>query len=1041
MGPTISNRGSPHLVPPSREQNEPGKSRSVTPILWVFAASGATSLIYEVLWRRLLLLVLGGSTWATAITLSAFMAGLGLGAILVGRLADRVGNSLRWYGFAEIAIGVYALVFPLLCAGVQAVHDAAFPLLESRPLWLRTGALAAAFVILLPPTLLMGGTFPLLVRHYLRLRSSVESGIRDLYCFNTAGAVAGAILTGFFLIRFVGTRMAGNLAVAANLAIGSIAVALSLRPIAPALQAPLANPSKRAGKHKVARHAASNSATAEISPVPIRLILMILALSGLTALSYETLWTRILVFVLGHSTVSFAIMLSSFLCGLALGAWVLRFVGKSQAVLKAALIEGLIGISAVATLWAAQFLHDISIRFVGPSGQFTYEWMVIRRYVLAVLFMLPTAMLFGLAFPLLVGVCTRGEKTTGNEVGWAYGSNTFGAILGPLIATLLFVPQWGISGAVIATAALNVALAIFLLALVPSWSLVRKGMWTFGAAIPFVLLAAMVPRQIDVSRHSGARDEKRTRLLYYKEEAAATVAVFQLPGNFAKILAIDGVQQVPTDADSIQVFHLLGHLPFLVRDDVREVLVTAFGGGITLGSILTHPVERVEAVEICPAVLPAARVLSEENRRAFDDPRLRVIVADAASYVRATPRQYDAIISDATHPAAAESWVLYTREFYENCKRRLRPGGVMCQWVPLHGLAPDDLRVILHTFQSVYPHATLWFARGYSILLATEQPLALDAERIRRALADPTIGPSLTDAFLNSPIALLKNLALTEDGVARLGEAARLATNNRSPLEFSGSRAHSRGTVGRNCFLIAEAAQGFVPVSHLSPDEQSALEKAVAARSTYYRAVGRWNDGTIAASVPLLRGAAERIPGDRDIEMFAVAVANLFSQSIATNPQFEQRLNDLQALARLFPDEPMVQIDFGRTLLALARRDRERKTLEKGLGVLRAAGERFAQNPSIQILVGQEFLLCEQFATAQVFFERAVHLAPDNAVTWTSLGSCYLAQGRTGLSRQAVERALSIRPDLPPALELRRRIGEREKSGSIPRNTDPSVRP
>jgi len=1010
-----------------REKDRAAARGPIVPILWLFAASGATGLIYEVLWRRLLMLVLGGSMWATAITLSAFMAGLGFGAIVVGHLADRVENPLRWYGFAEIGVGLYALVFPLLCALIRAAHDAAFPLLETRPALLRAAALFGAFAVLLPPTLLMGGTFPLLVRHYLRIRRSLERGVRDLYLFNTAGAVAGAILAGFFLIVFLGTQATGALAAAVNLAIGATALHLSGRKIEapPEAAAPPPRPKRRKTRTKTAPAHLAESREA-LSPGQIRLALVVFGLSGLTALSYETLWTRIMVFVVGNSTYSFAVMLSSFLCGLALGAWLLRFVGESRPALKAAFVEALIAISAIATLAASQGLYKINRILLGEGGGKGYAALLGSRYILAMLVMLPTAALFGLAFPLLVRLCTRSEKRTGTEVGWAYGCNTFGAILGPLVAVLALIPLWGISGAVVATALLNAALAAVLLGLVPSWDVVRKFGWAAAIVGATVFLGFAAPRHLDISRRCKLAGGAKTELLYYKEGTAATVAVFRLPDNLAKVMAIDGVSQVPTDADSIEVFRLLGHLPFLVRDDVREVLVTAFGGGITLGAILTHPVERVEAVEICPDVLPAARVFREENGGAFEDRRLKVILADAFSYVRATPNLYDAIVSDATHPAAAESWVLYTREFYENCKRHLRPGGVMCQWVPLHGLAPRDFRTILHTFQSVFPNATLWFARGYSVLLATERPLELEAERIRRELADPRVGPSLKNAYLDTPAAILKNLALTQEKIARLAHDAPTATTNRSPLEFAEAHADGIACVEANCAMIAAAAEGFVPVRNLSAEEKAALSKAIEARPAYYRAVGLLSENDIAGALPLLCEAAEKLAPDTDLRLYAAGVADLLLSEVSRDPDsVAKAMERFHTLAQLFPDEPHIQISLGRTLTALARRNHDRRLLEEGLTVLNRAAARFADRVDIQLLSAQEFFRFRQFAAAQALLERAVRLEPRNALAWTNLGACRLALGRVEEARRAVEKALALNPRFPTALNLQREIEKR----------------
>jgi len=1007
-----------------REGADVRKPPSVAPILFLFAMSGATSLIYELLWRRMLLLVLGGSMWATAIVLSTFMAGLGFGAIVVGRMGDRFKNPLRWYGWAEMAIGGYALMFPFICRLLRVAHDAAFPMFEGKPLDFRVAALSVTFVVLLLPTLLMGGTFPLLVRQCAWQRRPVGRSVRDLYLFNTVGAVAGTTLAGLFLIRLLGVQATGIVTAVANLAIGAAAVRLARGWTVESSPAKPSQPVKRR-KPATPPLVASDPGAGILSVARVRLVLIVFALSGLTALSYETLWARVMVFLLSNSTYAFAVMLSSFLCGLALGAWLARYVGERHAVAKAALLEGLIAISAVGTLAASQRLRGIQLFVFDILSISGYAGLLAAHYLLALLVLLPTATLFGMVFPLLVRACTRDENYTGREVGWAYGSNTFGAIVGPLAAILLLIPHWGLGGAIVATALLNLLLCVALLMIAPAMRRMPRTLWTLAAGVVAVAMVAFAPRSIEATRHSGWRIRTlQERLLYYKEEPSATVAVFELGDKFAKVLEIDGVGQVPTDADSIQAFHLLGHLPFLVRDDIREVLVTAFGGGITLGAILTHAVERVDAVEICPAVLPAARMFDEENHGALNDRRLHVILSDANSYVRATPKRYDAIISDATHPGAAESWVLYTQEFYRNCKERLRQNGVMCQWVPLHKLRSDDLRIILGTFRSVFPHATLWFARGYAVLLATEAPLSLDARRIQRALADPQIGPSLKSACLGTPFAVLKNLALTESAFAQLAEGVAPATEDRTPLEYSDWHACQGSTVRPNCDMIAAVSQGFVPVANFTRDDEAALAEVVAFRASYYQAAGLLSDDGPAAALPLFLAMAQHLPQDDDVRMYGAIIADWFRETVSAKPDAALPLDQVRALAAIFPNEITIQMNVGKGLIAWAKHRRDDVVLREALGMLKATADRFADRADIQMLAAQEFFAARRYAGTQILLERAVRLDPKNALAWNNLARCYWALGLRDLCRQAALQALSIQPDLASAQTTLRSLGQ-----------------
>jgi spermidine synthase len=901
------------------------------------------------------------------------MAGLGVGAIVIGRIADRLGNPLFWYGLAEVAIGAWAVLFPVLCAGLRRSHDALLPALQGNPLGLRAVAFGGALVLLVPPTFLMGGTFPLLVRGYLQARASVERSVRDLYLFNTAGAVAGTTVAGFVLVRVLGLLAATELTALASFAIGGVALWLARR-ATPRTGKAATEWAEPTDSSREAPLCSSAEKTLHVRGIALAAV----ALSGLAALSFETLWTRVLLFVIGTTTLCFAVMLSSFLSGLALGAWLLRFLGNRHLVLKAGLVQAGIALSAVATLFALQALADVAPRWRMAAGAAGVFGRMGFRYAMALVILLPTATLIGMAFPLLMRVCVRERERAGAQTGWAYGSNTLGAILGPPIAMLALIPLWGIGGGVVATAALNLMLAAVLLGFAPEGRL-----WIRAAAVgpvvaAFLILSHEAPTSVAFCRRTVLASEGESKMLYFKEAPEATVGVFEIHNGLAKVLSIDGIDQVPTDADSMEAFALLGHLPFLVSDNARDVLVTAFGGGISLGAILCHPVERVEAVEICPAVMPAAGIFRAENRGAFEDPRLHVTFADAASYVRAIRKSYDVIVSDSTHPTAAESWVLYTRDFYADCKARLRSGGIMCQWVPLHQLPTEDLRTVLRTFQSVFPHTSLWFARGHTVMLGTPEPLRLDGDRVVRNLLDRQIGPSLTLGGINSPACLRKNMALDEDAVARFARGAPIATKNRSPLEWTDVRRGAGSTVGPNCQAIADAVGQPVPMDGVPPEQQAELDRAVAVRADYYRVIGLWSDGQFREAMRLTGQIADALPNDGDLALLASAMTTICVQQATSESTAAGLLDTLRVLGRALPLEPEVQVRVGRALATIAKRTGDDRLLQEGLVVLKSSADRFQDDPGVQFVAAKELIEAGRPAEARRYLERTLILQPDD---------------------------------------------------------------
>jgi hypothetical protein len=254
-----------------------------------------------------------------------------------------------------------------------------------------------------------------------------------------------------------------------------------------------------------------------------------------------------------------------------------------------------------------------------------------------------------------------------------------------------------------------------------------------------------------------------------------------------RTLRVNGAGEVPTDWASIRVFRLLGTLPMALHPDPREVLVIALGGGITLSAVERLAPQRIDCVEVVPGVVEAGPLFERFNHgvyRRLRQPPFELILDDGRNHVLRTERRYDVVISDSTHPATADSWVLYTREFYERCRSRLNPQGVFAQWVPLHGLGVPDYRTILRTVESVFPHATLWWSPGYSVVLATPTPLRLDYPRLARRIADPILAADLAEVGLGDPAAFVGALALDEAALAAWVGAGEINTDDRPLIGF-----------------------------------------------------------------------------------------------------------------------------------------------------------------------------------------------------------------------------------------------------------------
>ncbi len=1004
-------------------------------ILLLFAFSGLTGLVYEVLWRRMLTVVLGGSIYATAAVLSSFMAGLFLGSVVVGRWADRWKNPLRAYGLVEILIAAFALVLPAACRGLVSLQRSLYPALEGSPQPLTVLRFAASFVVLLFPTFLMGGTFPLLSKFYLRNCTLVGKGVGRLYSVNTGGAVLGAMVAGFFLVRLLGTQGTNLTAIVLTAAVGIAAVALS-----------------RARSSKVSAAVPPTVSAPKAHGRATRTALLTgFALSGFTALCYEVLWTRVLVFVVGNTTYSFTIMLSTFLLGLTLGSYLFaRFLArKKNLFMVAAVTELLIGVFALVGVALTRSFYGIFDTLKNLFSSWGYGPYMLVRYTVASMALLPQATLFGIFFPALIAIYSGQYENLGTDVGRAYGSNTLGAVFGSVAAVFLLIPAFGLGGAMLVTAIVNVVVGLVLIGLSPEVSSRKKTASALSAVAIFACLVILLPPRMDVGTSSKGLQGERGSVVFYREGASGTVTVFLDAEQGLKMMQIDGQPQVPTDLDALQAFRLLGHLPFFVHPNPEDVLVTAFGGGITTGAILSHPVERVDAVEICSSVFEAAKLFEEENNGALNDKRLRLIVDDANNYVKVTDRAYDVIVSDATHPAAFESWVLYTQDFYSACRNLLHEGGVMCQWVPLHGLPTSDLKIILRTFQEVFPHTSLWFARGYTVMLGAPNPLVLNAGRFESALrTNEKAFNQLRRAHLESVPAILKNLILDEDDVRRFAGDSPIATEDNSPLAFSEKRAFGRRTIPENIAALVTAVSGAFPkvVGTTEPGEKS-IFAAMRVRRPYLNAVRCWDERKPVEGLKYLEEAFTVGLEDADLAWYLRWMTILAFAQYRKEGDVAKAVADFRRWAEIFPRSPWTRIALGHFLMDKGRLDEKSELLDEGLAELRRAAELAPTDPfalqevshvflsagkdeeaiplletyreafpedveNLRRLVGA-YVRTEQYEKAIPHLEKLAQRYPQDPLSWSTLAGACEAGHRYADARRAILKALRLDPDNP----------------------------
>ncbi|MYF92660.1 MAG: hypothetical protein F4184_11330, partial [Gemmatimonadetes bacterium] len=468
--------------------------------------------------------------------------------------------------------------------------------------------------------------------------------------------------------------------------------------------------------------------------------------------------------------------------------------------------------------------------------------------------MLPATLLMGLLFPIAAKVCIPRIEQLGRGVGSVYAANTLGAIAGALVAGFVLLPLLGTYRSIQVLAWVNIAIGAVILALDPAAQLGRKAVRTVGGLALGLVLMLLLPAGLFVELFHWS--EPKSRLLYWDEGAGATVSVHQKQDG-VRILKVNGGGEVPTDYASLQTFRLLGHLPLVLHPDPAEVLVIAFGGGITLSAAELHQPTRLDCAELVPGVPRAAPYFARYNRQIatrLDQAPIELVAEDGRNHVLRTQRQYDAIICDATHPGTADSWVLYTEEFYRLCRGRVGPDGLVAQWLPLHGLSVEDYKMILRTFRAVYPHASLWLTHQYSILLGTPGALHIDYAALERKLGQPEVRANLRSVDLGDPPSFLSALVLGENELAAYAGSGPINTDDRPYISFTDRR--RRGTSGGLPVLNSLVEYIVVnPRPYLSADIPTevveALERRLAARRH-----------TVLGTIALLEKDGERAAAD-----------------------------------------------------------------------------------------------------------------------------------------------------------------------------------
>lgn len=802
----------------------------------LFLLSGAASLVYEVIWSRLLVHVMGGTTFAITTVLVAFMGGLALGAAISGRFVGRIRQPQRVYGVLEILIGVYALATPWLM-------DLAVPFYRmlyeqsGQHFWLLLVArfgVSCAFMLI--PTTMMGATLPLLVQYMTVGRSRAGAPVAVLYAVNTFGAVLGSASAGFLAIPILGLTRSTFVAAALNFVVGVFVWMLP-----------------RAVEHAGGEAPAPARAAKPVAPPELdttrgmgrQLILWTFALSGACAMLYQVCWVRALIMAIGPHTYGFTTILVAYIFGIGMGSLaVAPLVDRWK---RPMLVFGMmeLGIAASCLITVPYFgrMPEYVFDVVQISeGSFNtvlkYEFLI----VLALVFV-PT-FLMGAIFPLVNRLCARYADDVGRTVGTAYAWNTFGTIVGTIVAGFILIPSASIG--VRWTILIGVAFSA-LIALAVTVASARARLGTAHLATGALCLAVLgaipfIPRwDVALLNASAFWDSihvtKRHAVVYFREGVDASIAVTEDEDREIRTLKVNSKGEA-NNSVAMGMPHIgFPHLAVASAPNVDKLCLIGLGSGLSLGAPATHSeIERIDCVEISAGVIEAARrFFGEYNHFAIENPRVNMIRADGRNHLLLTREKYDVVLSMASNPWTAGVANLFTQEFFELCKERLTPDGRLCMWLQVYPMAERDFQSIIHTATTVFPFVTLW--RGYAnefLIIAAPEPFKIPVSRFKGLYAETAVREDLARIGYLEPYVLAGSLIAGGEPLAKWAAPAPINTDDNAYIEFSSPTGLFGEQRAASRVLTSLLREAFMPV-----EEMIAYDPAVAEELLFVQAARR----------------------------------------------------------------------------------------------------------------------------------------------------------------------------------------------------------
>ena len=795
-----------------------------------FFVSGATSLIFENIWIRMLSLVFGSTTLAISSVLTSFMGGLAAGSYLFGKKADRIRNPLRLYAFMEGAVGLWALIVPTVITGIYP-HLNRWIWANYQPEYFAFSFLRFIFTValILPPATLMGGTLPLLSRFIVRTEHEyhrVGSKAGWLYALNTFGAIVGAAGSGFVLMPLIGVRWTNLLAASLNLTLIFGLVMLLMERIQRSLEGyrhTLEEMAPLPAGDDAARPAPSGGAAPPLVPGGAVAALVAFGISGFASMNYQVIWSRALSMVIGSSVYAFTIILAAFLIGIAVGSAVIaHWMDRIRRPLGwLAGTQLWIGAAAAATYFIMDRLPYWFASMVTGVGNYASHVGLIQLFMFITAFLatVPATLGMGASFPLTVRVCCGGLERIGKDVGTIYSVNTIGNILGSFSSAFILVPVlsaigfgYGLQWSFLFSVILNVVAFVLILAFSRLRPLVR---WMLAAAVPAALTALVVvtlrsglnwdPGRMTIgafriSLAEDILDEEswgEPEIPYYFDGISTTVSI----ERWGKHLAMKNNGKVEaSNGDDMATQIMVSALPMLMHPDTvegsLEALLVGWGSGVSAQAAITFPLRSLEVIELEKRVVDSSRHFADITGFNFSlpvfpyvaRPRLKLIANDGRNYLSSGVKKYDVIVSEPSNPWISGVSNLFTLDHFKIARANLKRGGLLCQWVQLYEMSPVSICSIFKSFAYAFPYVAVLGAEPGStdtLMLGSNEPIRFDLKRAGEVMEDPAVRKLMADAGVDDPLDLFSGILFgSRSEVLKFCAFAPVNTDDNAFIEF-----------------------------------------------------------------------------------------------------------------------------------------------------------------------------------------------------------------------------------------------------------------